>query len=96
MVLLANYIQDLHHKINVLEAENTRSLILIEVLEKALQEERASVGLLLEEKDKVILHLEEHVQLLKASRPGFFEKAGTFAGGAGIAAAIILLGGILR
>jgi len=85
---LANFIKDL-------EDENTRLQAMVERLSHSLQEERETVKALLNEKDNVIKLQQEQIadlkELYQNKDPGIWEKASWVAGGAGIAALIILL-----
>lgn len=89
IISLANYIQEL-------QSENTRLLSTTDILKEALKEERLFTDKLLAEKDKVISLQDEQIKDLKFlnnnSKPSLFDKAQLFLGGAGIAAAIIIIG----
>lgn len=88
IIKLANYIQDL-------QDENARLQVMVERLSYSLQEEREAVKALLNEKDNVIKLQQEQIadlkELYQNKDPGIWEKASWVAGGAGIAALIILL-----
>lgn len=88
IIKLANYIQDL-------QDENARLQAMVERLSHSLQEERETVKALLNEKDNVIKLQQEQIadlkELYQNKGPGIWEKASWVAGGAGIAALIILL-----
>src|SRR5690554_558273 len=88
IIKLANYIQDL-------QDENARLQAMVERLSHSLQEERETVKALLNEKDNVIKLQQEQIadlkELYQNKDPGIWEKASWVAGGAGIAALIILL-----
>lgn len=92
IIALANYIQEL-------QAENVRLQSVVDALNKSLQEERIIVEKLLNEKDHVINLQREQIEDLKFlyenSKPTLMDKANLTLGGAGIAAAIILLAQIL-
>src|SRR5690554_3572013 len=88
IIKLANYIQDL-------QDENARLQAMVDRLNNALQEEREAVQLLINEKDNIIAlqqeQIEDYKELYQNKDPGIWEKASWVAGGAGIAALIILL-----
>lgn len=88
VVGLANFIKDL-------EDENARLQAIVDHLNNALQEEREAVKALLNEKDNVIKLQQEQIadlkELYRNKDHDIFEKASWAAGGAGIAALIILL-----
>ena len=85
---LANFIKDL-------EDENTRLQAMVDRLNNSLKEEREAVQLLINEKDNIIALQQEQLadlkELYRNKDPGIWEKASWVAGGAGIAALIILL-----
>src|SRR5690554_6304541 len=88
IIKLANYIQDL-------QDENARLQAMVERLSHSLQEEREVIKALLVEKDNVIKLQQEQIADLKELYQNkdldIWEKASWVAGGAGIAALIILL-----
>ncbi len=87
IISLANHIQDL-------QDENTRLQAQVDTLNNALREERVLVGQLLAEKDKIIAMQERQIEDLKfmyKNSNTTFDKANLLLGGAGIAAAIILI-----
>ena len=88
IIALANYIQEL-------QDENVRLLSTVEALNEALKEERMFVDKLLVEKDKVISLQDAQIKDLKFlyenNKPGLFDKAYLFLGGAGVAATLLLL-----
>ena len=88
IIKLANYIQDL-------QDENARLQAMVDRLNNALQEEREAVQLLINEKDNIIALQQEQIadlkELYRNKDSDIFEKASWAAGGAGIAALIILL-----
>lgn len=87
IIALANHIQDL-------QDENTRLQAQVDALNNALQEERVLVGQLLAEKDRIIAMQERQIEDLKfmyKNSNTTFDKANLLLGGAGIAAAIILI-----
>ncbi|AZO95294.1 hypothetical protein [Halocella sp. SP3-1] len=90
-VELANYIQNTKN-------ENVRLQALSNQLNNSLQEEREAVQLLINEKDNVIELQQEQIanlkELYRNKDPDVFEKVGWAAGGAGIAAVLILLSNI--
>ncbi len=85
---LANFIQDL-------QDENARLQAMVDRLNNSLKEEREAVKALLNEKDNIIAlqreQIEDYKELYRNKGPDIFEKASWAAGGAGIAALIILL-----
>ena len=88
IIKLANYIQDL-------QDDNIRLQAMVDRLNNALQEEREAVKALLNEKDNIIALQQEQIadlkELYRNKDPDIWEKASWAAGGAGIAALIILL-----
>jgi predicted nuclease with TOPRIM domain len=88
VVGLANFIKDL-------EDENARLQAMVDRLNNSLKEEREAVKALLNEKDNIIVlqreQIEDYKELYQNKDPDIFEKVGWVAGGAGIAALIILL-----
>lgn len=92
IIALANHIQDL-------QDENTRLQTQVDALNNALQEERVLVGQLLAEKDKIIAMQERQIEDLKfvyKNDNTVFDKANLLLGGAGIAAAILLIATAIR
>ena len=85
---LANYIQDLQEEINRLQN-------LADVLNNSLAEERDQASQLLAEKDNIIelqkQQIADYKGLYRNKDPDIFEKASWAAGGAGIAAVLLLL-----
>ena len=85
---LANYIQDL-------QEENNRLQNLTDVLNNSLLEEREQVSKLLTEKDNIIelqkQQIADYKELYRNKDPDIFEKASWAAGGAGVAAVLLLL-----
>ena len=93
IIELANYIQDL-------QEEKQRLKVLAEVLNQSLEQEREKVRELLAGKDKIIKlqkeQIEDYKDIYKARSPGIMEKAGWAAGGAGVAAIVLLLAGMVN
>lgn len=93
IIALANYIQEL-------QDENTRLKAQVEALQKALDEERTLTDKLLAEKDRLIdlqaRQIEEVKFVYENSKPSVFDKAYLVLGGAGVAAAILLLARALQ
>ena len=85
---LANYIQDLQEEANRLQN-------LTDVLNNSLQEERDQASKLLAEKDNIIdlqkQQIADYKELYRNKDPDIFEKASWAAGGAGVAAVLLLL-----
>lgn len=90
---LANFIKDL-------EDENTRLQAMVDRLNNSLKEEREAVKALLDEKDNIIALQQEQIadlkELYQNKDPGIWEKASWVAGGAGVAAVLLLLAGISK
>lgn len=88
IIALANYIQEL-------QDENTRLRAQVDALQKALDEERSLTDRLLAEKDRIIELQARQIEDLKfvyeKSQPGLLDRAYWLLGGAGVAAAILLL-----
>lgn len=93
IIELANYIQDL-------QEEKQRLQILADVLSQSLEEEREKVQELIAGKDEIIKLQEEQIEdykdIYKVRSPGIIEKASWAAGGAGIAAVLFLLAGMVN
>lgn len=93
IIALANYIQEL-------QDENTRLKAQVEALQKALDEERMLTDSLLAEKDRIIelqtKQIEDVKFVYENSKPSVFDKAYLVLGGAGVAAAILLLARALQ
>jgi NADH:ubiquinone oxidoreductase subunit E len=93
IIALANYIQEL-------QDTNTRLQAQVEALQKALDEERTLTDKLLAEKDRLIdlqaRQIEEVKFVYENSKPSVFDKAYLVLGGAGVAAAILLLARALQ
>ena len=85
---LANYIQDLQEEANRLQN-------LTDVLNNSLLEEREQASQLLDEKDNIIdlqkQQIADYKGLYRNKDPDIFEKASWAAGGAGVAAVLLLL-----
>ena len=85
---LANYIQDLQEEANRLQN-------LTDVLNNSLLEERDQASQLLAEKDNIIelqkQQIADYKGLYRNKDPDIFEKASWAAGGAGVAAVLVLL-----
>ena len=88
IIQLANYIQDL-------KEESNRLQNLTDVLNNSLLEEREQASNLLTEKDNIIelqkQQIADYKELYRNKDPDIFEKASWAAGGAGVAAVLLLL-----
>lgn len=88
IIALANYIQEL-------QGENVRLKAQVEALNKALEEERLLTDRLLAEKDRIIelqaRQIEDLRFVYENSQPNLLDRAYWLLGGAGVAAAILLL-----